>query len=278
MVRPKEQMVLPTLRDRLGARSAGMAKYIRTLSTRLEWRAVRALHQKKFRQEQGSFLVQGPKLIAELLASSWRVRAIHVAEGAAHDFPRELVQVHPPHELERMGTLESGNTMIAVAAMPAPMPIAPLQEDELVLALDGIADPGNMGTLLRIADWFGARRVLCSTDSVEEFNPKCVQASMGSLFRVAVQRCDLPRELDRLRAEGAALYLASMEGDDAFTLRLQRPAILILGSESHGPSPAVRGIGARIIAVPRAGAAESLNVAMAASALCMEFLRQARTL
>ncbi len=177
-----------------------------------------------------------------------------------------------------MGTLESGNTMIAVAAMPAPMPIAPLQEDELVLALDGIADPGNMGTLLRIADWFGARRVLCSTDSVEEFNPKCVQASMGSLFRVAVQRCDLPRELDRLRAEGAALYLASMEGDDAFTLRLQRPAILILGSESHGPSPAVRGIGARIIAVPRAGAAESLNVAMAASALCMEFLRQARTL
>lgn len=269
--------MLPTLRDRLGACSAGMAKYIRALSTALERRAVRALHQKKNRQEQGLFLVQGPKLVAELLASSFRVIAIHVADGAGQAYPRDLVREHPAHEIGRMGTLESGNSVIAVAEMPADVPIHAIAEDELVIALDGIADPGNMGTLLRIADWFGVRRVLCSADSVEEYNPKCVQASMGSVFRVAVQRCELASELDRLRAEGATLYLASMEGRDVLAERLQRPAVLILGSESHGPSAAVRGVGARTIAVPRVGAAESLNVAMAASALCMEFLRQART-
>lgn len=223
------------------------------------------------------FLVQGHKLVAELLASPIRVRAVHVAEGAEHGFPDEMVRVHPAHELDRMGTLESGNAVVAVAEMPTPGPIDPLRAGELVLALDGIADPGNMGTLLRVADWFGATRVLCSADSVEEFNPKCVQASMGSLFRVAVQRSDLGRELDRLRADGAALYLASMEGEEAFAVALRRPAVLILGSEAHGPSAAIRALGAITVAVPRAGGAESLNVAMAASALCMEFMRQART-
>lgn len=240
-------------------------------------RAVRALHQKKQRDEQGAFLVQGPKLVAELLASGWAVRSIHATAEQASRFAHERILIHPTHDLDRMGTLESGNQVIAVAEKPRPGPFALVQERELVLALEGIADPGNMGTLLRIADWFGIKRVLCSSDSVEEFNPKCVQASMGSLFRVAVHRVDLVRELDRLRAAGAQLYLASMEGDSVFDVGLKRPAVLILGSESHGPSEAVRALGSRTIAVPRAGYAESLNVAMAASALCMEFLRQART-
>ncbi|MBK9175430.1 MAG: RNA methyltransferase [Flavobacteriales bacterium] len=240
-------------------------------------RAVRALHQKKQRDEQGAFLVQGPKLVAELLAAGWAVRTIHATAEQAARFVHERIVIHPPHDLDRMGTLESGNQVIAVAEKPRPGPFDPLAEGELVLALDGIADPGNMGTILRIADWFGVKRVLCSNDSVEEFNPKCVQASMGSLFRVLVHRTHLALELDRLRAAGAVLYLASMEGGSVFDTKLKRPAVLILGSESHGPSEAVRALGSRTVAVPRAGHAESLNVAMAASALCMEFLRQART-
>lgn len=253
-----------------------MAKYIRGLSTASERRAVRDLHQKKHRQEQGLFLVQGSKLVGELLNSMFKVRAIHVAEGSRHPYPEDLLRFHPQHELDRMGTLESGNAVIAVAEMPPSLPLEPLHRAEMVLALDGIADPGNMGTLLRIADWFGAQRVLFSVDCVEEFNPKCVQASMGSLFRVAVHRGQLPADLDRLRAAGASLYLATMEGVPAFEARLRRPAVLILGSESHGPSEAVRSLGAQAISVPGRGGAESLNVAMAASALCMEFARQAR--
>lgn len=239
---------------------------------------MRALHQKKQRDEQGAFLVQGPKLVTELLAAGWPVRSIHATAEWAGRLRHERIVVHPQHDLDRMGTLESGNQVIAVAEKVRHKAFDSLVNGELVLALDGIADPGNMGTLLRIADWFGVTRVLCSTASVEEFNPKCVQASMGSLFRVAVHRVDLAPELDRLRAAGAALYLASMEGEAVFDASLKRPAVLILGSESHGPSEALRALGASTIAVPRSGRAESLNVAMAASALCMEFMRQARTL
>lgn len=240
-------------------------------------RAVRDLHQKKNREAQRLFLVQGPKLLGELLASDWHIRAIHVVEGLEERFPRELVTVWPQHELDRMGTLESGNQVIAVVEMKVETRDAPLDSDEMVLALDGVSDPGNLGTLLRIADWFGIRRVLCSDDCVDEYNPKAVQASMGSLFRVPVIRGDLVSGLDLIRASGASLYLASMEGRDVLGVELKRPSVLIMGSESHGPSKAVRGLGAEVIAIPRAGAAESLNVAMATSAFCMEFLRQGRT-
>jgi TrmH family RNA methyltransferase len=261
----------------LVARCAGIAKYIRPLSTVPDWRAVRALQQKKQRQEQGLFLVQGPKVVAELLASGWPVHSIHAHASLADRYPKHLVHAHPPHDLVRMGTQESGNEVIAVVPMPTPPAYAVLRTEEMVLALDGIADPGNLGTLLRIADWFGITRVLLSSDSVEEFNPKCVQASMGSLFRVAVRRASLPDELDRLRSDGAKLYLATMEGKSIFELKVEQPAVLILGSESHGPSEEVRALGAVAVSVPRFGNAESLNVAAAASALCMELARQART-
>lgn len=247
------------------------------LRTAAALRAVRALHQKKNREAEQAFLVQGAKLVAELLASGWPVLSLHAVESVAHRYPADRLTIWPQHELDRMGTLESGNQVVAVAAMPQAREVEAPGPDEFVLALDGVSDPGNMGTLLRIADWFGVRRVLCSVDCVDEFNPKAVQASMGSLFRVAVHRCELAKELDRLRAQGASLYLASMEGRDVLETPLRRPSVLIMGSESHGPSAAVRALAAEVIAIPRAGGAESLNVAMAASAFCMEFLRQART-
>lgn len=252
------------------------AKYIRAVSTKAELKRVRSLHQKKYREEEGVFLVQGIKLVQELLASAWEVEAVHCTQPIAERLQHPAVQVWPVHDLERMGTLEHGNEVIAVVRKPMPAAPQPLAHDELVLALDGIADPGNLGTLLRIADWFGVRRIWCSADTVDEFNPKCIQASMGSFLRVTVVRGDLASRLEEARGSGVALYTASMEGASVFDVRLQRPAILVLGSESHGVSQGVRALGATTIAVPRAGAAESLNVATAASALCMEFLRQVR--
>lgn len=253
---------------------ASSAKYIREVSTKVELKRVRALHQKKYREEEGLFLVQGMKLVTELLASGWPVEEIHSTVTVAAHLRHPKLQIWPVYDLERMGTLEHGNEVVAVVPKPDRSHFSPMAADELVLALDGIADPGNMGTLLRIADWFGVKRVVCSVDCVEEFNPKCVQASMGSILRVEVHRAQLPRMLDELRSSGAALYLATMEGDPVFNVELARPAVLVLGSESHGPSQAVRALNARSISIPRAGGAESLNVAGAASALCMEFLRQ----
>jgi TrmH family RNA methyltransferase len=244
------------------------------MSTKAQLKAIRDLHQKKGRLEQGRFIVQGSKLLSELLGSSFSVESIHATGEAAERMRMAEAEVLPDHELQRLGTLEHGNEVVAVVNMPAWSEVKALEVDELVLALDGVSDPGNLGTVLRIADWFGVRRVLCSTDSVDVFNPKCVQSSMGSIFRVEVHYVDLPERLSLLRSQGAALHVASMEGRSVVTMEMRRPTILVLGNESHGVSAAIRALQGELVAVPRYGQAESLNVAMAASALCMEYARQ----
>lgn len=238
---------------------------------------IRSLQQKKYRDREGAFLVQGRKAVEELLRSSFEVLSVHVRRGSS--LPAEALT--PPwferteEDMARIGTLSTGNEIVAVARIPGPHKVSAIGASELILAFDGVSDPGNMGTLLRIADWFGVEQVLCSTDCVDVYNPKCVQASMGSLFRVAVEVGDLPERSKDLREKGCALYLADMAGIPVQRAELTRPAVLVMGSESHGLSSGVRGSGGALIAVPRVGRAESLNVAMAASALCMEFHRQA---
>jgi TrmH family RNA methyltransferase len=259
---------------RLPAPRADRAKYTRPLSTKAELKHVRSLQQKKYREEHGLFLVQGPKLVEELLRSGLPAEAIYATPEARTRLRIPHAIELPAHEMERLGTLESGNEVVAVVPVRPQGAFAPLAMDELVLALDGIADPGNLGTVLRIADWFGIGRVLCSAGSVDVHNPKCVQASMGAIFRVQVHYGDLAALLGHQGRAGATTYLASMEGRSVFDVRLRRPAVLVLGSESHGVSDAVRAVQSELVAVPRFGAAESLNVAMAASALCMEFARQ----
>ena len=241
----------------------------------------RALQQKKFRQESKRFLVQGRKVVDELLASSFRTEMILATEeGAA--FIRQAaasqkvpVHVVPAHEMDRTGTFEKGNELVAVAVMPDQPKFRAPGPGELVLALDGIHDPRNMGSLLRIADWFGIRQILCSQDCMELYNPKVVQSTMGSLFRVQVRYVRLHDELPQCGAAGAAVYFADMDGASVYTTELVRPAVLVLGSESHGLSEGVRAVmDATVLSIPRVGKAESLNVAMAASALCSEFARQ----
>jgi TrmH family RNA methyltransferase len=248
-----------------------------------ELKRVRALQQKKVRLETRRFLVQGRKVVAELLASSIRTEVLYAtAEAEAWIRPaaeRRGVPVHvlAAHALERIGTLDTGNELVAVAFEPdAPLFRAPAQ-GELMLALDDVHDPRNMGGLLRIADWFGISRVMCSPDCIETYNPKVVGATMGSLFRVQLRSAPLAEELRQCAAAGARIFLAHMDGTPAFQATLSRPAVLVLGSESHGLSEALRAMDAEAIAIPRLGGAESLNVAMAAAALCTEFARQAQT-
>ena len=243
------------------------------MSTNAHVKRLRALHQKKAREEQGLFLVQGPKLVRELLASHGAVDSIHATEHMAREMGLPNAVIHPVHDMDRMGTLENGNEVIAVVRTPRNEPPQPPRGQGLTLALDGISDPGNLGTLLRIADWFGVGQVWCSQDCVEAYNPKCVQASMGSLFRVPVRYGDLPTAILDAVGTNAHVYKAEASGENVFGIALERPAILVLGSESHGLRAPVRNGPGRSIAVPRYGSAESLNVAAAAAALCMEFAR-----
>jgi TrmH family RNA methyltransferase len=243
----------------------------------------RALQEKKHRYETRRFLVQGRKVVAELLASSFRTEMVLATEEAAELVAplaaKKKVPVHvlPEHELDRIGTFEKGNELVAIAVSPDQPRFRAPGEGELVLALDGVRDPRNLGGLLRIADWFGVRQVLCSQDCIEVYNPKVVQSTMGSLFRVEVRYARLIDELPACAAAGASVYFADMDGASVYDVELRRPAVLVLGSESHGLSEAVREmLVATVLSIPRVGRAESLNVAMAATALCTEFARQAR--
>ena len=251
--------------------------------TQAELKRARALREKKHRTENRRFLVQGRKVVAELLASSFRAEMILATDEAAEWIRaraadnRVPLHVLPPHELDRVGTFENGNELIAIAEMPDQPKFRAPRGSDLVHALDGVKDPRNMGGILRIADWFGARQVICSQDCIEVYNPKCVQSTMGSLFRVDVRYARLFDELPMCGAAGARVFFADMGGETVFDVSLTRPAVLVLGSESHGLSEGVRAVmDAKVISVPRLGKAESLNVAMAASALCAEFTRQAR--
>jgi RNA methyltransferase, TrmH family len=244
------------------------------MSTNPAVKRLRALHQRKQREEQGVFLVQGRKLVGELRASNFVIDSIHATNEAARGLHLPDAQIHAEHDLERMGTLEQGNEVVAVVRIPQPLPQRAPRGNDLVLALDGISDPGNLGTLLRIADWFGVSQVWCSEDCVEAYNPKCVQASMGSLFRVHVNYGDLSNAIVDAVGANAHVYKAEASGENVFTTALQRPAVLVLGSESHGLRDGVKNGPGRSIAIPRLGSAESLNVAAAAAALCMEFARR----
>lgn len=237
---------------------------------------VRALHQKKVRLAERLFLVQGRKLVTELLSSPLIIEELFATQEAASYLGDAPVTVLADHELERMGTFEKGNEVVALVRMPAESALRMPAADELVLALDGVSDPGNLGTLLRIADWFGVKQVWCSGDSVDVYNPKCVQATMGSLFRVEVREVELASILERATQAGVQVYKAEASGTDVFTTELSRPAVLVLGSESHGLSAEVKNAPGRSIAIPNFGEAESLNVAAAAAALCMEFARRVR--
>jgi TrmH family RNA methyltransferase len=245
-----------------------------------ELKRLRSLQEKKFRAKSERYLVQGRKVVSELLDSDRAVETILATEEAAEFIRAKAAQKKIPvqilagHELDKIGTFEKGNELIAIAIEPKELAFRAPHKNELMLALDGIRDPRNLGSLVRIADWFGVKRLLISHDSMEIYNPKVVSSTMGSLFRTEHRYVNLSTELTQCAEAGAYIYIADMGGTSIFEAKLARPAVLVLGSESHGHSEAVQKLKANVISIPRLGGAESLNVAMAAAALCTEFARQ----
>lgn len=226
-----------------------------------EIKEIRALGQKKFREERGLFVVEGEKLVEEALRSGFDV----VAHYRVEDIGEET--------MGRISQLTHPSPALAVVRRPAPVePV--IDSDELVLALDGVRDPGNLGTILRIADWFGIRQVLASPDTVECYNPKAVQATMGAIFRVRVHYCDLPTALPT----GLPVYGTFLEGDNIYQAPLTRGGILVMGSEADGISPEVAAAVDRKLFIPPfpadAHTSESLNVAVATAICCSEFRRR----
>ncbi|MFZ9387742.1 MAG: TrmH family RNA methyltransferase [Chitinophagaceae bacterium] len=226
---------------------------------------IQTLGQKKFRQETGCFIAEGPKIVAELLQARRNdvLEVFATAEwiGENRDLMGsvEIVEVKP-HELAQISQLTTPN-MVLARVRQFDLPAGVDTKERVVLALDAIRDPGNMGTLLRIADWFGVEQVVCSEDSTDIYNPKVVQASMGSIARVHVFRMDLSSWLSSVR--DTRIYAAVLDGRDIRTLEKMNSGIILVGNESKGIGPELLGFADTRITIPRKGHAESLNAAVA---------------
>ena len=225
---------------------------------------IRALGQKKFRDERGLFVVEGEKLVEEALRSGFDIVGHYRMEEIGEETMARISQLTHP------------SPVLAVVRQPSQPALPSVGPAELVLALAGIRDPGNLGTILRIADWFGIRHVLASADTVELYNPKVVQATMGAIFRVQVYYGDLTRSFTSLRIP--AVYGTFLEGDTIYQTPLTKGGILVMGSEANGISPEVAATVTQKLYIPHypAGAhtSESLNVAVATAIACSEFRRR----
>lgn len=249
-----------------------------TMLSQAKQKWIRSLEQKKFRQEQGLFLAEGSKCCADLLellpcsflaaTSSWL---------EAHPGLQATEMVEASHEeIRKASLLKNPQEVLAVFEIPMHSYHADQLKGKLSLALDNVQDPGNLGTILRIADWFGIQHVLCSIGTVDAFNPKTVQATMGAIGRIKLQYVDLPHYLESAQVP---IYGTFLNGKILYDAALQSEGIIVMGNEGNGISEAV---GNRITdklfipdyPVGKTGS-ESLNVSVATAIVCSEFRRRA---
>ena len=233
-----------------------------------EIKELKALALKKNRDERGLFVVEGEKLVAEAQRSGFEVVSIYRRDEIGED------------AMKRISLLSTPSPVLAVVRQRPPqrLPLGP----GLYLALDAIRDPGNLGTILRIADWFGIRDVIASPDTVEVYNPKVVQATMGAIFRVAVHYTDLPAYAHEVLAKGGKVYGTFLDGQNLYQRPLETgesaPAVIVIGNEANGISPAMAAlVSDRLYIPPYPGdgpTSESLNAAVATAVTVAEFRRR----
>ncbi|NML64512.1 RNA methyltransferase [Hymenobacter sp. RP-2-7] len=239
---------------------------------------IRSLHQRKYRQRHAAFLVEGAKSVLELLGAGLAIEHLVATPAFAPQLAAARAPLHlaSEEELTQLGTLQTNAAALAVVRQPALGPLLPtLPTTQLVLALDGVADPGNLGTLWRLADWYGLPGLVLSEHCADPFNPKAVAASMGAFGRVPVWAGrDLATWLSELPAE-TAVFGADLHGDNVHRLALAPRGVLVMGSESHGLSEAVGQALTQRLHIPHGpgGRAESLNVAVSAAILLDNFFR-----
>ncbi|MEJ6979318.1 RNA methyltransferase [Pedobacter sp. P351] len=236
---------------------------------------VNALHQKKHRKEQGLFIAEGSKSIIEFVQSDYIVTTIfHTPEAAPKLYnlsQKVKLQEVTSSELKKISTLTTPHDALALIQIPERT--IPQQESfkgKFVLVLDGIQDPGNLGTIIRTADWFGFADIICSSDTVDAYNPKVVQASMGSLSRIHIYYQDLSTFLSDVNMK---IYGALLEGNSLFETTFGEEGYIILGNEGNGISENVKTLIHNVVTIPRYGEAESLNVAISAAIICSEIKR-----
>ncbi len=238
----------------------------------------------KYRTAYGEFIAEGSKLVGELLNSSFRVKAVY-ATAPWLERHRDLLQYARVEtfcvtaaELERITLLTTAPDVLAVVEITAYEPVLPDFSAGPALVLDDIRDPGNLGTIIRTADWFGFKTIFCSPHCVDVFNPKVVQATMGSIARVKVIYTDLITLLEKIHPD-VVVYGAMTDGENIVNMTLSNHSLIVIGNESNGISPAVLPFIKKRISVPSyspgtSNTPESLNAAIACAIICFEFRRK----
>lgn len=245
-----------------------------------------SLQKKKIRDEQRLYVIEGDKLVREYIKAGIKLQLLAAKPEFINSLPPnqkdyiEEAETASYDDLKQMSTLKTPHNALAVVRMPGAD--INLQEvyKELAVALDFVQDPGNFGTIIRTAAWFGIRYIFCSENCVDVYNPKVVQASMGAILHVRVNYCDLSQFLGEARKKKVPVYGTLLEGEPIYSIRAGRKGIILLGNESKGISTELMPYVTKKLVIPKFTSAtigiESLNVGMAASIVFSEFARKNR--
>lgn len=243
--------------------------------TKAEIQFVRSLADKQMRDQERLFIAEGEKLISEILSSSLRIRKIYALEGI---FSHQSETVSPK-EMERISQLKTASNSLAIVEQPRFASPNAAPADALSLALDGVQNPGNLGTIIRLADWFGIGDIFCSMTTADCYNPKVIQATMGAILRVRVHYLNLEEWLQRTRKQGTPIYGTMLDGENIYQCEgLENRGVIVMGNEGKGVSAeCARQFTHRLLIPsfpPERQGSESLNVAMATGIVCAEFRRR----
>ncbi|APG66240.1 RNA methyltransferase [Tenacibaculum todarodis] len=231
---------------------------------------ITSLQQKKYRQKHKLFIAEGIKVVEELLKSSLVLEKLFVTNECSFDIPVDKTFEVSDVELKKISQLKTPNKVLGLFQIPEQKL---LKNNGLVIALDAINDPGNLGTIIRLCDWFGVEQLLCSKDTVDCYNAKVVQASMGSLTRIQINYVDLNSYLSETKLP---TFIADMDGENVYKSQLPKEGVLIMGNEANGVSKEIKELAKNVVSIPRFGVkqeTESLNVATATAILLSEFRR-----
>lgn len=237
---------------------------------------INSLQIKKYRSIHQAFLVEGAKSVRELLASDYKVEKLYITEEFLHANTKLLTKgftytVLPETELVKAGTYTTNNAALAIARIKQPETFS-LEKHPFTIALDNIRDPGNLGTIIRLADWYGIKHIICSESCADFYNPKVIAATMGSFCRMTASYVNLPNFLNQHK-RNTAIYGAALTGENIHHLTLQPAGILVMGNEASGITPEVEVQVNKLVKIPGFGGAESLNVATATAIIVDNFYR-----
>lgn len=241
-----------------------------------EIKKIRSLNQKKFRDNLGLFIVEGEKMVDELKKSNYEIESLYYKDEIGEEAMRKITNLHSPSPVLSV-VKKNGNEILSTEDG-----LKVLSKNGLYLFLDKISDPGNLGTIIRVAEWFGIDAIFASMDTVELYNPKVVQATMGAIFRVNFHNTDVLNLLKAAKAGGACIYGTFLDGNNIYKADLntgkEKPSIIVIGNEAEGVSKSIENIVSDKLYIPpypiNSPGSESLNAAIATAITLAEFRRR----